>query len=196
MKPTEEDKLLALQAQGQDVDDAAHIEAARDGDPQAQSWLVQRWQGPLYRYALRIMGSEEDAHDAVQDTLVKMLRKIDQYDDQYAFSTWVFGICRNTCIDTFRRRKKRSWEEPGEVVDTAPSPMSRVSKSQEAKLLEQALQQLSPMYREVLLLYHFEHLKYREIADTLEIPMGTVMNRIFRARKKLRTAYEDLGGTA
>jgi RNA polymerase sigma-70 factor (ECF subfamily) len=68
------------------------------------------------------------------------------------------------------------------------------SQAQSARVLEQALQSLAPLYREVLVLYHFEHLKYVEIAEILALPLGTVMNRIFRARRKLREAYEALGG--
>jgi RNA polymerase sigma-70 factor (ECF subfamily) len=140
------------------------------------------------------MASDEDARDATQDTLVKVLRKLDQYDPTRPFATWVFGIARNTCIDEFRRRKRRSWDEPGEVVDPGPSPLQEVSELHRAERLEQALERLAPLYREILVLYHFEHLKYAEIADVLDIPIGTVMNRIFRARKKLRVIYEELGG--
>ena len=138
--------------------------------------------------------NDEDAGDAAQETLVKVLRNLDRYDTTRSFSTWVFGIARNTCIDEHRRRKRRAWDEPGDVVDQAPSPLQDVARLQRAELLEQALGHLPPMYREILVLYHFEHRKYTEIADILELPLGTVMNRIFRARKKLRKIYEDHGG--
>ncbi len=141
-----------------------------------------------------MLNNDEDARDAAQDTLVKVLRHLDQYDPKRKFSTWVFGIARNTCIDEHRRRKRRSWDEPREVVDASPSPLSNVAKARRAHLLKDALEDLPPMYREVLILYHFEHLKYQEIADILELPIGTVMNRIFRARKKLRVLYQEHGG--
>ena len=80
------------------------------------------------------------------------------------------------------------------MVDPAPTPLHQVARDQQADQLTEALEQLPPMYREILVLYHFEHLKYAEIAETLDLPMGTVMNRIFRARKKLRTIYEANGG--
>lgn len=194
MRPEGDKPLLALALQGGPDDGPARLQAARDGDPEALAWLVHRWQGPVYRFTRRMMASEEDARDATQDTLVKVLRKLDQYDPTRPFSTWVFGIARNTCIDEFRRRKNRSWDEPGEVVDPGPSPLQEVSEARRAEQLEQALERLAPLYREVLVLYHFEHLKYTEIADVLDIPIGTVMNRIFRARKKLRVLYEELGG--
>jgi len=195
MNENPEDPLLARRLRDEPEDEAACIAAARAGGSRAQAWLVRRWQAPVYRYVRRMMGTDEDARDVAQDTLVKMLRKIHQYDDRYAFSTWVFGIARNTSIDELRRRKRRSWEEPGEVVDPAASPAQEASAGERAVLLEAALERLPPMYREVLVLYHFEHLKYAEIAHTLDIPIGTVMNRIFRARRKLRGIYEEMGGT-
>ncbi len=138
--------------------------------------------------------NDEDAGDAAQETLVKVLRNLDRYDPERSFSTWVFGIARNTCIDEHRRRKRRAWDEPGDIADTASSPLHDAARSQRAELLEQALAELPPMYREILVLYHFEHRKYTEIAEILDLPLGTVMNRIFRARKKLRTLYEENGG--
>ncbi len=141
-----------------------------------------------------MLNNDQDGYDAAQDTLVKVLRNLHRYDPNRSFSTWVFGIARNTCIDEHRRRKRRSYDEPKDVVDLRPSPMQDVVRSQRAELLEKALQDIPPMYREVLILYHFEHKKYTEIAEVLELPLGTVMNRIFRARKKLRAAYEMHGG--
>ena len=143
-----------------------------------------------------MLGNGEDARDAAQDTLVKVLRNLHRYDTNRKFSTWVFGIARNTCIDEHRRRKRRAWDEPGDVVDVRPSPLQTTSRGQRAELLNAAIEQLSPMYREVLVLYHFEHLKYREISEILDLPIGTIMNRIFRARQKLRTIYETNGGEA
>lgn len=149
----------------------------------------------MWRFCRRMLLNDEDAHDACQESLVKVLRNLDRYDPDRSFSTWVFGIARNTCIDEHRRRKRRAWDEPGDVADdAAPTPLQRVAQHQRANLLEEALASLPPMYREILVLYHFEHRKYTEIAEILELPLGTVMNRIFRARKKLRDLYEQGGG--
>jgi RNA polymerase sigma-70 factor (ECF subfamily) len=167
---------------------------AREGDVAAREWLVRRWSDPVYRFCLRMLGNPEDAHDAAQDSLVKVLRHLDRYDPARKFSTWVFGIARNTCIDEHRRRRRRAWDEPGDVVAVGPTPLQEVSAAQEAELVHDALQEIPPMYREILILYHFEHLKYSEIAEALDLPMGTVMNRIFRARQKLRVAFESQGG--
>lgn len=194
MNPEPEKTLLALRLHEGTEDEPARILAARDGDAAARAWIVERWTPPVWRFCRRMLMNDEDAGDAAQETLVKVLRNLDRYDTNRSFSTWVFGIARNTCIDEHRRRKRRAWDEPGEVIDMNPSPMQDVARLQRAELLEAALAQLPPMYREILVLYHFEHRKYTEIADILELPLGTVMNRIFRARKKLRTLYEERGG--
>jgi RNA polymerase sigma-70 factor (ECF subfamily) len=141
-----------------------------------------------------MLGNDEDARDATQDTMVKVLRNLHRYDLGRPFSSWAFSIARNTCIDEYRKRKRRAWDEPGEVVDRSPSPLQHFARGQRATHLLDSLSELSPMYREILVMYHFEHLKYAEIAEVLAIPMGTVMNRIFRARRKLRAIYETRQG--
>jgi RNA polymerase sigma-70 factor (ECF subfamily) len=194
-RTSEEDSLLALRLHDGRQDDPSLIVAARGGDLVARDVLVRRWTDPVFRFAARMLGNDEDARDIAQDTLVKVLRSLDSYDANRSFATWVFGIARNTCIDEHRRRRRRAWDEPGDIVDTAPSPLQEVSRAERADRLKAALAQLPPMYREVLVLYHFEHLKYTEIAEVLELPLGTVMNRIFRARSKLRELYaSDDGG--
>ena len=141
-----------------------------------------------------MLADDQEAWDATQDTLVKVLRNLERFDPTRAFSTWVFGIARNTCIDEHRRRKRRAWDEPGDIADTRPNALQNVARAQRADRLDAALEEIPPMYREILVLYHFEHKKYCEIAEILDLPMGTVMNRIFRARRKLRDAYEAIGG--
>ena len=181
-----------LRLHDREIDETPWIEAARQGDPQAAAWLVDRY-GPLvHRFALRLLRDEQDASDAAQDSLVKMLRNLDRYDPHWRFSTWIIGITRNTCIDEFRRRKRRSYEEAPDIADHRPGPHELTSRQERADTLHVAMGRIPPMYREILVLYHFEHLKYREIADLLDLPIGTVMNRIFRARQKLRDVYREL----
>jgi RNA polymerase sigma-70 factor, ECF subfamily len=191
---TREENLLALKVDDRLDDDAIAVVAARAGDPRAKEGLVRRWTDPVYRFSYRMLLNEADARDATQDTLVKVLRNLEQYDTTRPFSTWVFGIARNTCIDEHRRRGRRSWEEPGDVPDLAPSPLQEATQAERAGHITRALAELPPMYREVLVMYHFEHLKYVEIADVLGVPLGTVMNRIFRARQRMRELYESQGG--
>ncbi len=139
-----------------------------------------------------MLRNDQDARDATQDTLMKVMRHLDRFKTELRFSTWVFSIARNTCIDEYRRRRRLVDLHPDrEVRDTGPSPAEETSRAMRAERLHEALAQLPDMYREILVLYHFEHLKYSEISEALGIPMGTVMNRIFRARRRLRKLYGD-----
>lgn len=192
--PSLESTLSALRLHTTETDEPLLLARAQDGDPEARAWLVERWTPPVFRFCRRMLKNDEDARDAAQDTLVKVLRSLERYDNKRSFSTWVFGIARNTCIDEHRRRRRRAWDEPTDVVCDAPTPLEVTAKAERAQVLGVSLERLPPMYREILVLYHFEHLKYAEIAETLDLPMGTVMNRIFRARKKLRALYTEAGG--
>lgn len=189
---------LALRLEPAPVDEQAFIAAALAGDASARAWLIRQHSTPVYRFCLRMLANEQDAQDAAQDTMVKVLRNLHRYHSDWRFSTWVFGIARNTCIDEHRRRKRRRTTSEVEVVDKTASPFEITERGMQAERLREALNELPPLYREVLLLYHFEQLKYREIAELLELPLGTVMNRIFRARKRLRAIFDELeaGGNA
>ena len=118
------------------------------------------------------------------------LVKLDTYDSQWSFKTWVSTITRNTCIDWLRRRRRLSAYEPGPVRCSQPLPDEVLADTETKETVRAALDALPPMYREVLVLHHYQDLKYREIADTLNVPIGTVMNRIFRARKKMARTIE------
>ena len=185
-------EALSLRLHDNSELEAGWIEAAKNGDPEAQAWIIDRFTPPLFRFAYRMLGNEQDARDAAQDTMVKILRNLERYDAKWRFTTWMFSIARNTCIDEHRRRRWRSDSELPDVADSAPDALELTSRNRKNEHLHTALQAIPPLYREVLVMYHFEHLKYQEIADALAIPIGTVMNRIFRARAKLRDAYEHI----
>ncbi len=169
------------------------IDAAKDGEVAAREWLVCEYTPVAFRFAYRLLGNEQDARDAAHDTMIKVLKNLHRYDDNYKFSTWLLGITRNTCIDEFRRRKRRPIGAEIDAVDARPRPDELTARQRRAARLHEALGEVPEMYREMLILYHFEHLKYQEIADLLDLPLGTVMNRIFRARRKLRAAYGEDG---
>ena len=141
-----------------------------------------------YRAARRIVRTEAEAHDIAHDTIVKILTKRHQYRPEWKFNTWVATIARNTAIDWLRKRKRLSWSEVPDVACPADGPDKAAERAQAQSMVHAALHSIPPIYREVLELHHFQDLKYREIADCLDVPIGTVMNRIFRARGKMREA--------
>lgn len=193
MPAASEGSLHALRLHATHDDEPTFIALAADGDVEAREWLVRRWTPSMYRFALRMLSDDQEARDAAQDTMIKVLRHLDRYDQTRSFGTWVFGIARNTCIDEHRRRRRRGLDPAPDVADVRPGPLQKVSRQQRAQRVHEALQLVPPTYREVLVRYHFEHLKYTEIAEALGIPLGPVMNRIFGARGKLRDACEILG---
>ncbi len=176
-------------------DEARWLARAVDGESSARAWVVERWSAPIFRFCLRMLGNEEDAREAAQDSLVKALGALDRYDAQRSFTTWIYGIARNTCIDQHRRRWRRADAPTGDVVDPEPSAVDKLTRIERERTVLSALQTLPPLYRDVLVLYHYEHLKYAEIAELLDLPIGTVMNRIFRARGRLRDALVKQGFT-
>lgn len=182
---------MALRLLTQEEDEEERIEAARAGDESARQWLVAQYTPAVYRFCYRMLRNEEDARDVTQETLIKVMRNLDRYDASRRFSSWVFGIARNTAIDEARRRRRVVDASDTEFESHEPSPLEESSRQQRARKLQDALDELPAAYREILVLYHFEHLKYHEIAEALGIPIGTVMNRIFRARKQLRDLYGE-----
>lgn len=171
------------------------VERVQAGDRQAAETLVRRYTTPLYNFAYRFTGNREEAQEVAQEALLKALKNVDRFDPRYKFSSWVFRICRNHSID--RKRRKRPAAELNEEITADPghadpdgtgtrSPERGAMQSEQNVMLHRALEQLGEKYREIIVLYHFSGLSYTDIADTLQIPQGTVMNRLFRARRKLR----------
>ena len=178
------------------------VAAAAQGDPAARAWLVEEWTPRVFRVCRAILKDDAYARDATQDTLIRALQRLDTFKGDGRFDSWILQIARNTCYNEFRRRGRRATLVGGDVLDARPDPRppadpgDQMDARRDHERLHAALANLPPAYREVLELYHFQHLKYREIADLLDIPMGTVMNRIFRARRKLRDAWEALPARA
>jgi RNA polymerase sigma-70 factor (ECF subfamily) len=123
--------------------------------------------------------------------MLKVFTRLSQYSSDWRFSTWVRTIAKNTALDLIRKRRKLSWSEVPDVADSEPTADQTLERQQVREMVRTALSELPPIYREVLEMHHFQDLKYREIASSLDIPIGTVMNRIFRARTKMRSALAD-----
>ncbi len=174
------------------------IAAAAQGDALARDWLVRTYTPAIYRCCLAMLKEEGAARDATQDSLIKALRALQSFDGRGRFQGWLLTIARNTCRSEFRRRRVHATPMGEDFTDTiadprpGPDPIERLHSEQVADRMHLALDSLPPAYREVIELYHYQNLKYREIADVLALPMGTVMNRIFRARRKLKDAWEAL----
>lgn len=182
--------------------DAALITAAVRGRREAFSDLVKRHQGTVFRIAFRILRDEGDAGDAAQEAFLKAFRNLQSFDTTRPFAPWLYRIARNQALDKVRSKKSSPevLERAGnddedqdegagavgrDAADDTPDALTQVESAELAKRVGGALTRLDGKYREVIELYHYENLTYDEIAGTLGVPIGTVMTRIFRARKKL-----------
>ena len=185
--------------------------AARMGSADAFEALFQRVRGSAFHAARSLVGSHEDALDMTQEAFIKAYRARESYDPSQPFLPWFHRILRNTCFSFLRKRgriTKRSIDAVGhdgedaswDIVDAdAPAPSARAEQSERIEAFEAALEKLSARDREIIVLRHYQDLSYKDIAVALSIPEGTVMSRLFHARKRLRSLLasqvEDLVGS-
>lgn len=178
-------------------DEKKLVRRARGGDREAFRLLLREYQTPVFNLALRILRSREDAEDAAQEVFVKVYNALHQYDPRYAFRSWIFRITHNLCIDYIRRRKMSTLSIDAPVAGPegdmewnlpdrdAVDPLEAASAGEERDLIERAIEKLGPTLRSAITLRHVDGLRYDEIAEILDIPLGTVKVRIFRAREML-----------
>jgi RNA polymerase sigma-70 factor (ECF subfamily) len=173
---------------GQTLDDAAAIRSCRSGGTDAFRHLVERYQVEAMGHAIAILGNRQDAEDALQEAFVSAYSALNRFDDSRRFYPWFYTILRNCCWKLAARRGKQEGSrlEPVEFLASASG-----NGVEDRLALEQALRELPPQSREVLTLRHLDGLSYEELAARLEIPVGTVMSRLFYARRELRAR---LGG--
>ena len=170
---------------------------AQQGEPEALDELARSCRKQAYVFALQLIGNPDDALDVAQDAMIRFFRSLDRFDASRPVRPWLLRIVRNLIRDRARRLRVRRTEslEPArddalriEPTDPGPSPEATASKRQLQALVWASVQELSPRYREVLVLRDYQDLTYAEIAETLKIPRGTVMSRLHRARRLLREA--------
>jgi len=177
-----------------DVDQAL-VERYRRGDREAFTELVVRYQRPIYNAAFWILRSAEDAHDIAQDVFLKVAERLEEFDSQRRFFSWIYRIAVNEALNQLRRSGHEEWlndeiELPG--ADSA-NPEAQVSEAERSRHIHRALMKLSTNDRTVLTLRHFSECSYQEIADILEVDEKTVKSRLFEARHRLRNLVKDLG---
>ena len=161
-----------------------------NGEPSDDRATFQQYVRPLLDqaagYAYSIVGNRADAEDAVQESLWKAYRSLRGYDPRRPFKGWWFAIVRNCCLDLLERRRSRPRTVPLEQADRVADRAAR-----EAEPLREALGKLPPAHREILELRYFGGCSYRDLAEALAIPAGTVMSRLHAARLALAAAYGE-----
>ncbi len=190
-------------------EDREVIERARSGDHDAFRVLVERYQGRVYRLALRVLRDEEQARDAVQDAFLKVYRSLDRFQGRSSFYTWLYRLVLNVCLDLRRRDRldrqvewsEERWEQASEE-DAGPDPISgspspdpelALDRAELGSAIAAAIRSLPDDARRTLLLREVDGLSYAEIATVLGVPRGTVMSRLHYARRRLRLALVAAG---
>src|SRR5581483_3676540 len=158
------------------------IERSLTGDAHAQKALYEQFAPSVYRLAVRMVGAN-DAADVSQQAFVNMFRHLGTFKQQASFSTWLYRIVVNECLQHRRRERHRRKDLPTELLDRAPGPTQRI---EHAELLEMALGRLDENLRAAFLLREVEGLSYEQLAEVLAIPVGTVASQLNRARTELR----------
>jgi RNA polymerase sigma-70 factor, ECF subfamily len=185
--------------------EAALARSAVRGDKRAFGKLVDLHKRAVFGLCLRLLRETEEAKDAAQESFARAYAALESYDASQPFAPWVLRIARNHCLDVLRRRLPASRQvaldaraegeggaPPRELADVdAPRADEALERRELAATLAAAVAALPPNYREVVHLFHVEHLSYKEIAATLDVPIGTVMTWLHRARAKLRAGLAE-----
>lgn len=175
------------------TDDLALVSAAKDGDVAAFESLVRAHADAVYGHALRFFGDPQAAEDVVQEVFVKVYRSLGSFDGQSAFSTWLFRVTRNVCLDAFRSGRRRP--VPVDPVDLAGGVTpDHADAVVDTAAVEQAMRALLPEDREALGAVTLFGLSYAQAAAELGVPVGTVKSRVFRARRTLLSSLGLAGG--
>jgi RNA polymerase sigma-70 factor (ECF subfamily) len=182
---------------------------ALEGYEPSYGELVHRYERPVFSLIYRMVRDRELAEDLAQDTFVKVLNALDRYNPTYKFSSWIFKIANNATIDHLRRKELDTLSLDGAPEATTPdqieatalqlgsrdeSPLEVVEARELGGQIEQAIAQLRPEYQSCIILRHVEGRPYEEIAEILDLPLGTVKTYIHRARNELKELLGELRG--
>ncbi len=185
-------------------EDKRLIERALQGDEKAFEALLLKYKNLVFSIMLKMVRNKQEAEDLTQEAFMKAFSSLASFNDEFAFSTWLMKIASNNCIDFLRRRKLRTYSihEPIQykdekieidIPDNEPSPERNLLQSERSKIIQNAINELPERYRYVIILRHKEEKSYEEIAELMNLPLGTVKAQIFRAReilnKKLREVF-------
>lgn len=178
------------------------VEAALRGEEKAFAKLLARYKDAIYYMLLKMVNNKSDAEDLTIEAFGKAFKNLHQYSPNYAFSTWLFKIASNNCIDFLRKRRgvtisienaqeNSENDPPIKLKSVDPDPEQKLIRIQKAILLRRIVHRLKPRYRTLVELRYFHEYSYEEIANELNLPLGTVKAQLFRAREMLFKMIES-----
>ena len=183
--------------------DSALVKRAKEGDGKAYDELMLMYKDAVFNIIYRMVRKRAEAEDLTQEAFIKAYNSINSFNEEYAFSTWLFKIATNHCIDFFRKRKLKTYsmeqtirykddEIKHEYPDTERAADKELLASEKTMLIREAIEKLPEKYRTAIETRHRKEMSYDEIAGILQIPLGTVKARIFRAREMLKKILKDV----
>ncbi len=186
-----------------EASDELLVKAARKGDRAAFEELVARHRDKIYARAYSMVRSRDDAYDLSQEAWIKAWQRLAQFQGDSSFATWATRITINVCLDFLRRQKRAYFESTETLEDTVGGvekllppvdvdPLLRLEQQELRERIDAAMEQLSEAHRTVLVLHEFEGLEYKEVAKRMDCSLGTVMSRLFYARRRLATLLVGL----
>ncbi len=184
------------------AEDLKHINAAINGDQDAFAWLMKKYKGPLNNLIYKMVSEKSEIEDLVQEVFIKAFNSLKNYNQEYAFSTWIYRIAINNTIDYLRKKKLDTFsidsddddeeDKPKfEIPDTTYSADANIILEQRQQIINDAIESLPEKYRKIIELRHKEELSYEEISEILNLPIGTVKAHLFRARELLNKYLKD-----
>ena len=179
------------------------VDAAKEGDQKAYAELMQRYNRPVYHMILKMIKKPNDAEDLTIEAFAKAFKNLEKFNPQYTFSTWLFRIATNNCIDFIRKKKLNTMsinstytDDNGESVsidikDSGLNPQEVVIKNQKIEIMRHIVTQLPPKYQILVELRYFKELSYDEISKELQAPLGTIKAQLHRARELLQELVKN-----
>ena len=174
------------------------LQRTKSGDERAFEGLILAHSGRAYRTAYRLLGDVEDAFDLCQEAFLRAYQNIHRFDENRPFYPWLYSILKNLCLNFLKRKRKQpttvrdpQWWE-WRFATALPGPAEQMLDSEDVRRLWKSIDSLSESHRRVLIMKHFDNLSYAEMAQVLSVPIGTVMSRLYHARKKLGEIYDNL----
>jgi RNA polymerase sigma-70 factor (ECF subfamily) len=165
------------------------------GDKRAFEALVRRYMTDAFMVAFGFVGNAEDARDLSQEAFIKAYRARARFDESRPFYPWLYRILKNHCLNFVQRNRRNlsidAEDFHREIACSRPTPLDNVETEERKQIVHAAIARLSDDHREIIVLKTFKELSYKEIADVLEVPVGTVMSRLFYARQALRALIEE-----
>jgi RNA polymerase sigma-70 factor (ECF subfamily) len=172
------------------------ITAIKNGDTKAYAQLVDRYKDLVYTLALRMLKHREEAEEVAQDTFIKVFKSLDKFKGDSKFSTWIYRVAYNTCLDTIKKNKKHLNnvaidEFTFNKLDTIDNALDNIIEEEKSDLIKKCINKLPEDSSALLTLFYFEELSLEEISKIINIEANTVKVKLFRARKKLAVILEQ-----